>query len=366
MTELNSANLLDALDQNKRFKTSAYFTVNFDTLPSGVRLVLSTDQKREVVNTILEDLELETYGFATVFKNWSTEDFQNSQPSDDYVFEYVFKSDAGRMLIHFIARDTSYMTIDFLYDHNYPETEKWILGINHKLRSKFGIPKQPQFKVLMHQDGMFGTDDVGTNDFKSIDITEFYNDDFIEVDKTISAFMEKKESGIILLHGEPGTGKTTYIKHLICKFTEREFIFVQNDFVSDLLKPTFISFLLQNKNAVLIIEDAEKAVVPRELSSEGSVVSTILQLTDGLFSDFLNIKIICTFNTDIDRIDKALLRKGRMVAKYNFTALSPEKTAALSKKLGHEEVEGELTLADIFGYDKLDFKNSPKRKIGFI
>jgi ATP-dependent 26S proteasome regulatory subunit len=95
------------------------------------------------------------------------------------------------------------------------------------------------------------------------------------------------------------------------------------------------------------------------------VVSTLLQLTDGLFSDFLNIKIICTFNTNLDRIDKALLRKGRMIAKYNFTPLSPEKTAALAKKLGHEHVSGSMTLADIFSYDHQAFNKPTKRSIGF-
>lgn len=366
VNDSHSINLLNALDLNKRFKTSAYFIASFKALPSSVNLILSSEKKQGIVDAILQEMDLDAYSFTTVFKNWSTGDFKNAEHGDDYVFEYLFTSETGHMVIHFTARDLAYISIEFLYDHHFEDSEKWILAINHKLRSKFGIPKQPQFKVLIHQDGLFGLEDVGTNDFRSIDISELYNEDFLEVDDVISTFMGKQESGIVLLHGEPGTGKTTYIKHLICKFTDREFIFVQNDFVSDLLKPTFIAFLLQNKNAVLVIEDAEKVVVPRDHSSESSVVSTILQLTDGLFSDFLNIKIICTFNTDIDRIDKALLRKGRMVAKYSFAALSPEKTAALAKKLGHEEVEGGLTLAEIFGYDKLEFRNVEKRKIGFI
>jgi ATP-dependent 26S proteasome regulatory subunit len=116
---------------------------------------------------------------------------------------------------------------------------------------------------------------------------------------------------------------------------------------------------------VLIIEDAEKVVISRENGADDSVVSTILQLTDGLFSDFLNIKILCTFNTNIERIDKALLRKGRMIAKYKFMPLAPDKTAALAKKLGHENVSGSLTLADIFGYEQRSFNNAPKRGIGF-
>jgi ATP-dependent 26S proteasome regulatory subunit len=212
---------------------------------------------------------------------------------------------------------------------------------------------------------MFTTEDVEIANFKAINIQELYNDDFVEMDAIITESMQKQESGMVLLHGEPGTGKTTYIKHLICKYQNKQFIFIQNDFVKDLLKPSFISFLLQNKNAILIIEDAEKVVVSRGNSSDDSVVSTILQLTDGLFSDFLNIKIICTFNTNIDHIDKALLRKGRMIAKYNFMPLSAEKASALAQKLGHDNVSGSLTLADIFGLDKRGFDNRAKKTIGF-
>lgn len=365
MDEPNFGTLLESLDQNKRFKSASYFLICFGVLPSAVHLTLSTDRTKEMVEMMLKEMDLERHAFRAVFKNWVTEDFQNAQPSGDYVYEYVFKSDEGRMIVHFVARDT-YLSVDFMYDIARPDTEEWILETNHRLRSKFGTPKKPKFKVLMHQDGMFGTEDVNTGDFKSIDISDLYNEDFASVDTVISDFMTKQESGIILLHGEPGTGKTTYIKHLICKFSDKEFIFVQNEFVRDLLKPSFISFLLQNKNSTLIIEDAEKVVVSRDHGSEDSVVSTILQLTDGLFSEFLNIKVICTFNTDIERIDKALMRKGRMIAKYNFKPLSAEKTAALAKKLGHQDVQGSLTLADIFEFDKQDFKNQKKKTIGFI
>jgi hypothetical protein len=249
---------------------------------------------------------------------------------------------------------------------HHPESEKWILETNHRLRLTYGSQKMPGFKVLVASDGGFYTEEVNTVDFRAVDLTELYNDDFLEADTVISESMAKNEAGIILLHGDPGTGKTTYIKHLISKFLDKEFVFIQNDFVKDLLKPSFVSFLLHNKNVILIIEDAEKVVVTRENASDDSVVSTILQLTDGLFSDFLNIKIICTFNTTIDRLDKALLRKGRMIAKYKFSALTPEKTAALAQKLGHENITGSLTLADIFGLDKPEFSEPSQKSIGFF
>jgi hypothetical protein len=366
MEDLSLASLFDGFSHHHNgFKLFRYFTICFGSLPSSVRTVLPVEGSKEVIDSIVDHMGLNRFSFMPVFKNWHTDDSKAAQPSDDYAFEYVFKSENGQMLIHFLSQYQS-IQIHFLYSLENAESEKWILDTNHSLRSTYGSEKLPGFKVLVATDSGFYTDDVHTVDFRSIDINEFYNDDFAAVDSVISESMTKNEAGIVLLHGDPGTGKTTYIKHLISKFQNKEFVFIQNDFVKDLLKPSFISFLLNNKNVILIIEDAEKVVITRENASDDSVVSTLLQLTDGLFSDFLNIKVICTFNTTIDRLDKALLRKGRMIAKYKFSPLAPEKAAALARKLGHENVTGSLTLADIFGLDKPGFNQATQKTIGFF
>lgn len=365
MEDLSLASLYDSYSHhNNGFKLFRYFTASFGVLPSSIRTMLPVQGSKEVIDSILQHLGLERFSFAPVLKNWHTEDSKAARMSDDYAYEYVFKSEPGQMLIHFVSQYQS-IQVHFLYSLENAEAEKWILETNHSLRSTYGSEKLPGFKVLVASDSGFYTEDVNTIDFRAIDINDFYNDDFIDIDAIISHSMSEQEAGIILLHGDPGTGKTTYIKHLISKFQDKEFIFIQNDFVKDLLKPAFISFLLNNKNAVLIIEDAEKVVITRENASNDSVVSTLLQLTDGLFSDFLNIKIICTFNTTIDRLDKALLRKGRMIAKYKFSPLTPEKAAALARRLGHENVTGSLTLADIFGLSKPGFDKVAEKAIGF-
>jgi len=54
-----------------------------------------------------------------------------------------------------------------------------------------------------------------------------------------------------------------------------------------------------------------------------------------------------------------------MIAKHKFMPLSPEKTAALAKKLGHENVTGSLTLADIFGLDSRSFDQPSRKTVGF-
>ena len=114
-----------------------------------------------------------------------------------------------------------------------------------------------------------------------------------------------------------------------------------------------------------MIEDAEKVLTSREHVKEESVVSTILQLTDGLFSDYLNIKIICTFNTNLSEIDNALLRKGRIIAKYEFLPLSIEKTNQLLHSLGISPQKEEMTIANIYNHSKEKYTNKESRKIGF-
>ena len=263
-----------------------------------------------------------------------------------------------------LSLQNSELTLNFLYDISDSEVEAWVVDTNHKLRSTFGLDKAPVFKVLTRMHGEFYTEDVNTNGFLC-DVSKTYNDDFTEVSNLIEASLLSDKAGLILLHGAPGTGKTSYIKNLITKYRDLSFIFVQNEFVSELLNPDFVSFLLKNRNAVLLIEDAEKVITTREHANENSVVSTILQLTDGLFSDYLNIKIICTFNTSMEKIDKALLRKGRMIAYYEFKPLEAERASELLKSMELAPTEEELTLAEIFNYRSRAFQTNDAKKIGF-
>jgi hypothetical protein len=85
----------------------------------------------------------------------------------------------------------------------------------------------------------------------------------------------------------------------------------------------------------------------------------------GIYSDFLNIKIICTFNSNINKIDKALLRKGRIGSIYKFNKLSIDKTNKLLEHLNIDYVSNEeMSLADIYNLNDKSY-NDIKNKIGF-
>ncbi|HYV91592.1 MAG TPA: AAA family ATPase [Chitinophagales bacterium] len=197
-----------------------------------------------------------------------------------------------------------------------------------------------------------------------IDLEKNYNEDLPAVAELILQRLNTREDkGIVILHGKAGTGKTTFIRHLIGVTTKRK-IFIPPNMADRIANPEFVPFLKDYPNSILIIEDAESILMKRN-GSESSAVSNLLNLSDGLLSDCFNIQVICTFNTDLTAIDKALLRKGRLIAKYEFKELTIEKSKDLLQLLGHEvDVKEEMTLAEIYNFHEREFDLSRKR-IGF-
>ena len=72
--------------------------------------------------------------------------------------------------------------------------------------------------------------------------------------------------------------------------------------------------------------------------------------SDGLLGDAMHQQIIATFNCDLASIDPALLRKGRLIANYEFNKLDIESAKTLSDKLGfgRDSVIEPMTLAEIY------------------
>ena len=90
-------------------------------------------------------------------------------------------------------------------------------------------------------------------------------------------------------------------------------------------------------------------------------IGTILNLTDGIIAESMKIKFICTFNCDLDKVDKALMRKGRLSLGYEFKKLSLEKTRAI-----YPDAKEPMTLADAHNHNHDNGYEAKKRsKIGF-
>lgn len=198
-----------------------------------------------------------------------------------------------------------------------------------------------------------------------LDLGLYYEDEFLETDQIITKRLRKQDdNGIVLLHGLPGTGKTTYLRYLIGKIKKRV-MFLSSHEAAGIQTPEFMELLIDNPNCVLIIEDAENVIADRTVN-ESSRVSGLLNISDGMLADFLKVQIICTFNSPIAMIDKALLRKGRLIARYEFGKLSIEKASRLSKHLGFDtEIRRPMTIAEVANQHEKENQPDRVEVIGF-
>lgn len=254
---------------------------------------------------------------------------------------------------------------------NEAEVEK----LTEEFKKFYKKPTLPPNNVytVAYENGFY-LNKLPTKDFSELDILKHYNDDFAVENEIIKKFVETEdESGLLILHGDKGTGKSTYIRHLISSNPEKKFVYIPANLVGILSQPNFSTFLMTLQNHIIILEDCEEAIKDRKTNGTPAAVSLLLNLTDGLLSDGLGLKFICTFNDDVKNIDAALLRKGRLISKYEFKALRVEKANELLKTLYEEDykngkyknepvTEKPLSLADIYHFYEASYEKE-RRKI---
>lgn len=252
---------------------------------------------------------------------------------------YLLEDD---LMLHF---DIYGREVTALFRHTEPEKVQGILSEIGRFKPRMG--KIPKLFLIGHSTRGLEVKPM-VIDRQKLSIADHYNDDFQPVHQTIiNRLRKKKDKGLVLLHGEPGTGKTSYIRHLISQ-VRKPVIFMPPNMARHVASPDLIDLLIEHPDSVLVIEDAEQIVTSREIDGN-SPVSGLLNLCDGLLSDCMRIQVICSFNTGLSRIDPALLRRGRLIARYEFGKLSVGKAEALARKLGHTEpVTEAMTLASIY------------------
>lgn len=183
--------------------------------------------------------------------------------------------------------------------------------------------------------------------------------------------LEKRRYGLSIFEGEPGTGKTSYLRHLatLLRNTHR-FYFIPPSNMDILSRPSFVGFWsnqrrwYSEKHFVVILEDSDTALMTRGADNREQV-SAILNLSDGLLGDFLRLQIICTINGSAEEIDPALMRPGRLTSHHLFRRLPYEQATTLAATLDKSlTAERPYTLAEIFSGDPGDEREH--RRIGFV
>lgn len=248
-------------------------------------------------------------------------------------------------------------SVDFYYDKDNAESLEFITAILTKFKE---TKKVGAFAILIKNEfGELDLRDFSTNIPTSIDLEYNYGEGFKAKHEKIIEKLSSKTNGLYIFNGDPGTGKSTYIKFLASVLPEKKFVYIPEFMMGMLNQPDVIRLLLDNKNVIMVIEDAEKLIRKRDADDGGSVISTLLNFTDGILSDIMGIPIILTYNTHSDNIDQALLRKGRLQYKHEFALLSESDSLRIIKK--HKiakskidelkktgKIKDKMSLADLF------------------
>lgn len=265
-----------------------------------------------------------------------------------HVVERIYQHDDGVVLKAEFVGERFFRLYGFYRDENSVKT------LLDGLQEQKYVHEENQTHIYLIQSGLGGLHTERVEILPpDINLELHYNDDFPPVhERLVTLLAQPKSKGLILLHGEPGTGKTTYIKYL-SSLVKKDMLILPPYMTNYLTSPEIIPFLLDNKDSVLIIEDAERILQSREAGGDTNSVSNILNLTDGLLADCMHIQVIATFNASKHLLDKALLRKGRLMVDYAFGKLAPGKANELLSHLGAEHRTSEpMTLADIFNIEE--------------
>lgn len=250
-------------------------------------------------------------------------------------------------------------------EHTQDDEVKKILASlkKHRIERKAVSTKEPKIYILTKSEYGFELTPFSVSVPKTFDLS-FYGEGFDEKSKVLVDKLSTDAHGAYLFGGPRGTGKTTFIKYLTGTI-DRKFIFLPENIAASMTDPVVQSVLLEHQGAVFVIEDAEKLLAKR---TEGnSLVSTILNASDGLMGEAFKASIILTHNSDEEEFDPALKRKGRLKWTHTFDLLKPEVANSVAEKMGVEQRFKEPTaLCDIvFAAEENYHREKKKASLGF-
>lgn len=165
--------------------------------------------------------------------------------------------------------------------------------------------------------------------------------------------------GLLLWHGEPGTGKSYALRALAREWRgwcDTYFVTDADAFLGGQTSYLLSALLRANRGAggedrwrLVVLEDAGELLAADARAVAGQGLSRLLNLADGLLGEGLRVLVLVTTNEPLRRLHPAVVRPGRTWAEVEFGALSSEEAIGWLVDRGDKQhVAGAVSLAELF------------------
>lgn len=182
------------------------------------------------------------------------------------------------------------------------------------------------------------------------------------VNNYIDEYLKADESVLILI-GPPGTGKTSFIRHMILQAEASAQVTYEEKIMSS--DSLFANWIDSNEQ-FMVLEDSDAFLAAR--SDGNRMMHKFLNVSEGLITVAGKKMIFSTNLPNIKDIDEALMRKGRCFGVLDFRALDFNESCAVLDEIGSDreiDRDRKYTLAELFTNGVTETPKVKKAGFGF-